>query len=93
MHDPLGKAKILAGGCQKQVLDQHAVVGAGGPAGGQHPANVQKQNAGVLVSYHIHHERFSGDAGIGFRKDLSWSGMAKNAAVSQQVIPLNGHTA
>ena len=44
MHDPLGKTEILAGRCQKQVLDQHAVMGAGGLAGGQYLANIQKQD-------------------------------------------------
>ena len=58
-------------GKREQVSDQKGVMRAVLTANREHPSSVQKQNTGWFGCRDVDQERFPGDAGIRFSKNLS----------------------
>ena len=59
----------------------------------QYMAHIQKQHFRRLCGHNADHQNFSGNAGIGFRKNLSGAGMIQNALIAPRIIILNGNIA
>ena len=93
MQNSPGQSKVFLCGYLKQVPDHCGVMSTGTGTGLKDLADVQEQDLGIFVCNGIDHQSFTGNTGVGFRKDFSGPNVDQNASVAPDIVIFNGNAA